>query len=154
MRPFDSENRTCPYCEKRFKPSRSHPEQKVCSAADCQRRRRVDYHRKKLNKDPLYRALCEDSQKTWKERNPEYMKKYRASQRKAKRGCPAVRPRIAELKRLLASIRNSLVKNTPALRVTRCASGVWLVTPKKAANEKNTLAPTHVIVIQGLTSCE
>ena len=154
MRPLKFEDRTCPYCQSQFKPLRSHPQQVVCSAADCQRRRRNDYHRKKLNKDPLYRALCEDSQKTWKERNPEYMKKYRASQQKAKRGRPAVRPRIAEFKRLLASIRNSVVKNTPALRVTRCASGVWLVTPKKAAGEKNTLAPTHVIVIQGLTFCE
>ena len=150
MRPFDSENRTCPYCEKQFKPSRSHPEQKVCSAADCQRRRRADYHRKKLTKDPLYRALCEDSQETWKQRNPDYMKNYRASRRKPS-GRKTVPPRIAELKRLLTRIRNTLVKNTPALRVTRCASGIWLIAPKHAAADKNTLAPTHVIVIQGVT---
>lgn len=123
----------------------------VCSSPECQRRRRADYHRNKLNKDPLYRVLCQDSQETWKKRNPEYMKKYRAGQRKAKRGRPAVHQQIAELKRLLASIKNSLVKNTPALRVTRCAPGIWLVTPKKAAGDKNTFAPTNVVVIQGLT---
>jgi hypothetical protein len=47
---------------------RSHRDQKVCSSRRCQSRGRTDYHRMKLSKDP-HRALCEDSQKTWKQRN-------------------------------------------------------------------------------------
>jgi hypothetical protein len=151
VRPRDFENRTCPYCGKQFKPSRSHPQQVVCSSDDCQRRRRADYHRKKVIKDPLYRALCQDSQETWKQRNPEYMKQYRASQREAKPDRPAIRPRIAELERLLTSVKNNLIKNTSALRVTRCAPGSWLITPKRMVDDKNTFAPTYVIVIQGIT---
>jgi hypothetical protein len=154
VRPPDFGNRTCPYCRNQFEPSRSHPHQLVCSSAECQRRRRADYHRKKLAKDPLYHALCEDSQKTWKQRNPDYMKQYRASHRKVKPGRPAVRPRIAEIKRLLTSLRNNLVKNTSALLVTRSAPGIWVIAPKKMAGDKNTLAPTHVIVIQGLKLSE
>lgn len=151
MRPRDFENRTCPYCGNEFKPSRSHPHQAVCSSEDCQRRRRADYHRKKLKKDPLYRALCRDSQDTWKERNPEYMKQYRASQRVAKPDRSAVRPAVRELERLLSILKNNLAKNTSALQVRRCASGVWLVAPRNITTDKNTLTPTNVIVIQGIT---
>ena len=122
----------------------------VCSSGDCQRRRRADYHRKKLKKDPLYRALCRDSQETWSEQNPEYMKRYRAGQREAKPDRPAVQPLITELKRLLTSVKNNLVENTPALRVTRCAPNIWVLAPKRKADDKNTAAPTHVIVIHGL----
>jgi hypothetical protein len=123
----------------------------VCSSDDCQRRRRADYHRKKVIKDPLYRALCQDSQDMWKQRNPEYMKQYRAGRRGAKADRPAIRPRIAELERLLTRVKNNLVKNTSALRVTRCAPGSWLIAPKRLADDKNTLASTYVIVIQGIT---
>jgi hypothetical protein len=151
VRPRDFENKTCPYCGNQFKPSRSHPHQVVCSSGDCQRRRRADYHRKKLIKDPLYRALCQDSQEMWKQRNPEYMKQYRASQRETKPGRPAVRPAVRELERLLSLAKNTLVKNTSAFQVRRYASGVWLVTPKNMAADKNTFAPAHVIVIQGIT---
>jgi hypothetical protein len=150
MRPRDFEDRTCPHCGKQFKPSRSHPQQVVCSSDDCQRRRRADYHRKKLKKDPLYRALCEDSQETWKQQNPDYMKQYRASRRKAKPGRPSVRPVICELERLLSLVKNNLVKNTSALRVTRCAPNIWVLAPNGKADDKNTSAPTHVIVIHGL----
>ena len=110
-----SKIRKCPYCGQQFKPSRSHPHQMVCSSGDCQRRRRADYHRKKLKKDPLYRALCQDSQETWLEQNPEYMKRYRAGQREAKPDRTAVDPLVIELKRLLTSVKNNLVKNTSAI---------------------------------------
>ena len=101
-------------------------------------------------KDPLYRALCEDSQKTWKERNPDYMKQHRASQRDAVFGRPILRPAVRELERLLSHVKNNLVKNTSAFRVKRCAPGIWLVGPRRPAADKNTLGPTQVIVIQGI----
>jgi hypothetical protein len=154
VRPQDFENRICPYCRKDFKPLRCHPNQVVCSSDDCQRRRRNDYHRKKVQKDPLYRLVCEDDQKTWKKQHPEYMKQYRARLRKAKAGRPAFRPVVGELLRLLSRVKNNLVKNTSAFRVTRCAPNTWLLTPKKRADDKNTSAPTHVILIHGITPDE
>ncbi len=36
----------------------SSPRQEVCSLAECQRRRRADYHRAKLAADPEYRDVC------------------------------------------------------------------------------------------------
>ena len=154
MRPQDFKNRKCPYCGNEFKPSRSHREQKVCSSPDCQRRRRADYHRRKLTKDPLYRALCADSQKTWKERNPEYMKQYRAIQRDARSGRPILRPAIRELEQLLSHVKNSLVKNTSEFRVKRCAPGIWLVTLRRPAADKNIPLTTQVVMIQGITPGE
>jgi len=122
----------------------------VCSSGDCQRRRRADYHRKKLKKDPLYRALCQDSQETWLEQHPEYMKRYRARQREAKADRTAVDPLVIELKRLLTGVKNNLVKNTSAILVTRCAPNIWVLAPKRQADDKNTSATTHVVVIRGL----
>jgi len=37
----------------------------VCSQPECQRRRRADYHRKKLATDSEYREVVRDSQKQW-----------------------------------------------------------------------------------------
>jgi hypothetical protein len=90
----------------------------------------------------------------WKQRNPDYMKLYRASQRDEKRGRPAVRPATRELERLLSYVKNNLVKNTSAFCVRRCAPGVWFVGPKKVIAAKNTLVPAQVIVIQGITPDE
>ena len=56
-------DKMCRYCIQKFRPSRYHPDQQVCSSADCQRRRRTDYHRQKLIEDPAYREQCLDSQK-------------------------------------------------------------------------------------------
>ena len=84
------------------------------------------------------------------EQNPEYMKRYRAGQREAKRDRTAVDPVVIELKRLLTSVKNNLVKNTSAILVTRCAPNIWVIAPKRKAEDKNTSAPTHVIVIHGL----
>lgn len=150
VHPPDFNNRKCPYCGKEFKPSASHRDQKICSAPDCQRRRRIEYHRKKLVKDPLYRALCEDSQKTWKQRNPGYMKQYRASHREARIGGASLRPAVCELERLLSHVKNNLVKNTSAFRIKRCAPGIWFVAPRTPAGDKNTLGSIQVIILQGI----
>jgi hypothetical protein len=146
----DLQNRECPYCGREFKPSRSHRNQKVCSSPDCQRQRRAEYHRTKLINDPLYRALCEDSQKTWKERNPDYMKQYRASQREAELGRSALPPAIRELERLLSHVKSNLVNNTSAFRVKRCGPGLWLISPRRPPNDKNTVIPIQVVMIQGI----
>ena len=151
VRPRDFENRTCPYCGKQFKPSRSHPHQVVCSSDDCQRRRRADYHRKRLKKDPLYSALCQDSQKIWKQTKPRLhealpgrpargkARSPRGSPSGSRTGTAATARKEQPCKERLGDSRNTL------------CSGSWLIAPKKTAADKNTFAPTHVIVIQGVT---
>lgn len=90
----------------------------------------------------------------WKERNPDYMKEYRASHRDARSGRPMLRPAARELERLLSHIKNNLVKNTSGFRVKRCAPGIWLVGPRRPAADKNTLGSIQVIMIQGIMPAE
>jgi hypothetical protein len=37
--------RRCRYCQKSFQPSKFQPRQTVCGQAECQQKRRTDYHR-------------------------------------------------------------------------------------------------------------
>jgi len=69
--------RRCLYCQQIFQPSKFQRRQAVCGQADCQRRRRADYHRAKIAADPEYREVCRDSPRKWRSRNPDYWKQYR-----------------------------------------------------------------------------
>ncbi|HVN78729.1 MAG TPA: hypothetical protein VMW38_07010 [Terriglobia bacterium] len=130
--------KVCLYCKKKFQPSRYRPDQRVCSSADCQRRRRNDYHRNKLATDPIYREQCRDSQKDWRARNPSYMRHYRAR--------PAGDSDLTgELRLLLESVKNNV-----ALDLKSIDGRAWLVFPSGMALEKNTLASAKIIVLQGI----
>lgn len=67
----------CRYCQQVFQASPYHPQQLVCSRPDCQRRRRHDYHRQKIASDPVYRQVCLESPRKWREAHPDYWKQYR-----------------------------------------------------------------------------
>jgi hypothetical protein len=128
--------RRCPYCKKRFEPSRYRPDQAVCSIEDCQRKRRAAYHRQKLADDPVYRVQCRESKKKWRDAHPAYMSRYRAF------GGPESSQHPAEvLKRLIKSVENNL-----ALRIRDCAADVWLL--GRDDSVKNILASAYLIVVE------
>ena len=137
----------CAYCSRKFVPCKYRPNQQVCSSPDCQRRRRAAYHRRKLNQDPLYREQCLDSQRKWRERNPAYMKRYRARRRIGSKRHSAKRPRP-----LTTTLRDLLrmVKNNVALDLRVLDAKVWLVVPKEDSFVKNTLATAKLIILQGI----
>jgi hypothetical protein len=64
--------RVCRYCRRSFQPSKFQPAQTACSDPACQRRRRNDYHRRKLASDPVYRQVCQDSAQQWRAEHPGY----------------------------------------------------------------------------------
>lgn len=66
----------CPYCQRIFQLSPCRLQQRVCSQPDCQSRRRADYHRGKIQTDPLYADVVKDSRKLWREEHPGYQKAY------------------------------------------------------------------------------
>ena len=133
--------KTCPYCKRRFKPSRYHPNQKVCGSGECQRRRRADYHRWKLDTDPAYKEQCRRSQRKWRKANPDYMRRYLARRAIPNRSVRSTGSLVKELERLLDLARdNSLID----LRSSNAT--ILLVCPKEAAGEKNSLAYTKNIV--------
>ena len=139
------EERTCKYCNEKFRPSRYHPDQQVCSSGDCQRCRRTAYHRKKRVEDPLYQEQCRDSQKKWRENNPHYMKCYRAKRRAGGRFIVNKRSNLTgELRQLL-----KMVKNNTALDLRSLDASVWLVSPNGLLGKKNSLGSAKIIIVLG-----
>lgn len=71
-------NKDC--CEP-FTPCPQVPNQKYCSKKECQRARKREWNRKKLESDEDYREARRDAQKNWRKKNPDYWKQYRARQK-------------------------------------------------------------------------
>ena len=133
----------CPYCGRSFVPSPYRPHQRVCSATDCQRRRRADYHRRKRQTDPVYHQVCLESQKQWRAAHPEYQRRYRQSH-----------PQCVE-QNLLAQQRRDrkqrlqyLVKNNLALDVKHLPGEVWMIGPQMEDFVKNNVAISQVLIFQ------
>jgi len=133
----------CRYCEQEFKPSRYHPNQDVCSSKECQLRRRTDYHRRKIVEDPIYREQCRDSQRKWREQNPDYMKKY-LLRRRQKLSQPETSALATEFQHLL-----TLIKNNLAFDLKPSTAAIWLVYPPAAGRKKNIFANAKVLAVQG-----
>jgi hypothetical protein len=134
----------CPYCGKIFQRSSYHPNQKICSDAACQRRRRAVYHRKKIAVDPEYSDTCRRSQEKWREAHRGYSTEHRAQRRN--------RPRATEDKaRLMRKLRRLIddAKNNVAFDLTSSAASIWLITREPLPPGKNTFARADVIVLEG-----
>ena len=69
----------CGYCQEVFQPSVYRPKQTVCGKAACQRLRQRDYHRRKIASDPVYRQVCLESPRKWRQAHSDYWKQYRQS---------------------------------------------------------------------------
>ncbi len=137
----------CPYCQQWFTPSVYRTQQVVCRQAECQRRRRRDYHRRKLASDAVYRQVARDSQKKWREAHPNYLREYRAkhpasvTRNRQRQQVRDQKPRLAFLE-----------KNNLALDLKRSLAQVWLVGPGVASLEKNNLASAQLLIFQPLAS--
>jgi hypothetical protein len=139
--------RRCRYCQQVFQPSKFQPRQAVCGGAECQRKRRTDYHREKVVADPEYREACRDSRRKWRARHPGYWKQYREEH-----------PEAAEHNRQQQKFRDrkrrlrNLANNTSALDLKHSAAQVWLVGPGAAHLANNNSAPAQIWVIEALGS--
>ena len=116
----------CLYCQQIFQPSKFQRRQAVCGEAACQRRRRADYHRRKLAADPEYRDVCRDSPRKWHSRNPDYWKQYR-------RKNPAAAERNRSQQQLRDGKRRlrNLANNTSALDLKHSAAEVGSSAPAR-----------------------
>lgn len=137
--------RCCRYCQQSFQPSRYRPEQSVCSAADCQRLRRSDYHRQKLNADAEYAQVVRDSQRKWRDAHPSYQAQYREKHPEA-----AEQNRQKQRQRDRKRRVQNLVKNNLALDLKHCAAEVWLVGPAARDLDKNNLASSQFLIFQSV----
>jgi len=85
----------CEHCGKSFIPGRSN--QRYCNSRDCQKSRKRQWQKKKMQTDPDYRANQKDAQKRWRKKNKDYSQKYRSSH-----------PAYVERNRQLQTKRNML----------------------------------------------
>jgi hypothetical protein len=133
----------CRYCNKPFTQSPYHPSQEVCTSEACQRRRKREYHRKKLADDPTYRQTCADSRKNWRDNNPDYQRQYRRNN-----AATVERNRQKQQERNRKRRLSMIVKNNLAIDVTRSFTKVLMVGPSIGEIVKNNLAISQVMVLQ------
>jgi hypothetical protein len=115
----------------------------VCSQADCQRQRRADYHRAKIQSDAEYAEVVRDSQRKWRDAHPEYQQNYRQSHPESAEQ-NRERQRVRDRKRHL----HDLEKNNLAFNLKRSHLEVWLVGPVAGYLEKNNLASSQLLIFQ------
>jgi len=67
----------CIHCGVGFTPAPQVPSQAYCSKTDCQKERRRQWQKNKLQSDPDYRDNQARAQKAWTDKNPNYWRKHR-----------------------------------------------------------------------------
>jgi len=136
----------CRYCKKLFTRSPYHPKQEVCLSEECPRRRKREYHRKKIADDAEYRQICADSRANWRENNRGYQRQYRRNNEAA---CERNRQKQHERnrKRRLSVI----VKNNLAIDIKRSFTEVWTIGHGLDKIVKNNLAISQVMILQADT---
>ena len=137
--------RRCRYCEQNFQPSKYQPKQSVCGNADCQRRRRADYHRRKIAADPEYRQICLDSPQKWRANHPDYWRRYR------ERHAAAVernrqQQHVRDQKRRLRNLAN----NNSVFDLKHCAAEIWIVGDELRGLANNNSVPAQVWILEAL----
>ena len=137
--------RCCAFCRRPFEPSRFHPEQTACSDKLCQHQRRSHSRKQKLARDPEYRAVCRDSSRKWRNRNPDYWKQYRAKHPDA-----VARNREKQKARDTRQHLRDLANNTSALDLKHSAAAVWLLNGQGADLANNNSVSAQVWVIEAL----
>jgi hypothetical protein len=140
------QSRRCPCCNSSFLPSAYRPQQSVCRRPECQRRRRSDYHRKKLATDPEYFQVVRDSQKQWWDEHPDYQKQHRQRNPKLVESNRQRQQQRDQKRRL----RRLLDRNNLALDLKRSVSEVWLLGPKVRDLDRNNLASAQVLILPSL----
>ncbi|WP_395061166.1 hypothetical protein [Paraburkholderia silvatlantica] len=72
-----TEARRCAACGELFAPRPQTPDQRYCSALQCQRQRKYRWHKERLQSDPDYRQNQIQAQVGWASHNPDYWREYR-----------------------------------------------------------------------------
>lgn len=137
--------RPCRYCLKIFEPSKYQPSQSVCGDAECQRRRRNDYHRQKIANDPEYRQVCSDSPRKWRAQNSGYWRQYREKNPDSVEQ-NRQQQRQRDQKRRLRRLAN----NNSVIDLKRSAAEIWLLGVGVEHLANNNSAPRQVLVLEAV----
>ncbi|MBV9224843.1 MAG: hypothetical protein JOZ45_18870 [Acidobacteriaceae bacterium] len=135
----------CRYCQQPFQPSPYRPQQTVCSQADCQRRRRSEYHRQRLQTDSEYRQVCLDSPRKWRARHPDYWQHYRETHPEV-----VTANRRKQWQRDQARRLADLANNHLAFDLKRSAAEVYWIGPRAGDLANNNVASGQVFVLEAV----
>ena len=136
----------CTYCHNHFTPSLFHPHQTTCTSPECQRRRKNDSHRKKIETDPDYKKTCIESRKKWCDNHPDYQRSYRLKHEA-----------YVEQNRQMQQQRNHkrqlelIVKNNLAIDIKQLPARVWMTGPGLEAIVKNNIAISQIVIFQAVS---
>jgi hypothetical protein len=139
--------RQCRYCKTVFTPSAFHPQQQVCCSDACRLQRRRDYRREHYRLDEVYRQVCLESAKKWRQSNPGYSRQYRQNNPAYVQANRAGQKRRDRARRL-----HRLAKNTLALALNPPHVEVLLVGPDLGRLAKNNLAISQIALFEPLAA--
>ncbi len=119
--------RCCACCGEPFEPRPQVPDQAYCSAPECQRARKRQWQRTKLQSDPDYRDNQRSAQQAWSQRNPDYWRDYRTD-------CPDYAQRNREQQRSRDQAQNA---GLAKMDVCDLPSGLYRITRHPAFPMEN-----------------
>ena len=93
----------CQYCGDLFPLSPRHKNQTCCKKPECQKAKRAERQRNKMQNNPVYKVNQKISNNKWLQSNPDYWKNYREKN-----------PEKAERNRIMQTIRNRKSRSAPS----------------------------------------
>jgi hypothetical protein len=72
-------DRKCKNCGCHLPANPRNKDQQYCNRKPCQKKRKAEWQRRKLQADAQYRQDQKEAQAEWRRQNPDYWKKYRAA---------------------------------------------------------------------------
>ena len=140
-------DRVCPFCQNTFAPSQYHPNQKICSQKECQKKRRVAYHHKKLLNDPSYYEQCRESRKQWRQNNKGRLAQYRTLRKRVLADGAAQRAELNRTRLL------SVLKKASVFDLRQYKAQLWVFSLAESNQVEKILADANIIILQAELSC-
>ena len=109
--------RLCSHCGHPFEPRPQVPDQAFCSTPECQRARKREWQRAKLQSDPDYRINQQAAQRAWSKRNHDYWRNHRDTQQAD--GDQGSQPDAAHQQRVIDPVK---------MDVSALPSGIYRIT--------------------------
>jgi len=134
------EKRRCAACRKLFHPRPQSPEQKFCSAAECQRERKRRWQKARRASDPDYRENDIQANRQWRSRHPGYWRAYRRKHPQSvirNRDKQRERDRARRLKLPLRSTRPHLANEDASTLSFPVNTGTYRMIPVTGSNLAN-----------------
>ncbi|MFT3812937.1 MAG: hypothetical protein QM740_06115 [Acidovorax sp.] len=124
----------CACCGNIFVPRPQVPNQAFCASPDCQRARKRQWQRDKLQSDPTYRINQRAAQLAWTQRNQDYWPNYRATRpeyrqrnREQQQMRDANRPVAEPVKMDVCDLPSGLYRITRRPDFPKTSSDSWVV---------------------------